>query len=837
MASDIPPSEPAPESNGPKLSRRSMIGGLAAAAGVAAGSSIIAGCNNDKASTASEGDGSAAANEVMKDFHGDVKLDVRDSKPDWGPWELKHAPEGAPNVLVVLYDDTGMASWSPYGGRINMPTMQKLADNGLIYSQWHTTALCSPTRSCLLTGRNHHVNNFANIAEGAQGFPGASGRLPEECATIGQVLQQNGYSTFWVGKDHNVPEQDLASGGSRSQWPVQQGFDRFYGFLGGETNNWYPDLVEDNRYIEQPYSPEQGYHLSKDLADQALRMLRDQRATNPSKPWYLWFCPGANHAPHHSPAEYAAKYKGQFDDGYEAYREWVLKRMKDKGILPQDTKLTPINPLPKDVAIDADMVRPWNTLSPDEKKLFSRMAEVFAGFSEYTDAQVGRIVDYLEQTGQMDNTLIFYCADNGASGEGSPNGSVNENKFFNGYPDDLAENMAMIDKLGTPATYNHYPTGWAVAFSTPFQMFKRYSQFSGGTCDPMVIHWPKGIKAKGEVRHQYHHVTDIVPTILDVIGLKMPDTFNGVPQFPVNGVSMKYSFDAKPDEPTKKKNQYYAMLGTRGIWQDGWKAAALHAPLSSKGHFDQDKWELFHVDEDRSESTNVADQHPDKLKELQDLWFEEAKKNFVLPLDDRTATEQLTIERPQFEPPREQYLYYPDASPVPEAVAVNIRGKSYKIIANMDVTPQAQGVIFAHGSRFGGHALFIKDNKLFYVYNFLGIPPEQVFTSPPLPPGKHDLGVEFIRERAGKYGESVGTAKLYIDGNTVAQGPMRAQIGKFTLAGDGLCVGFDSGDNVSNLYQTPGRFTGGTINVVAVDVSGKAYIDLEKEAAGAFARD
>ena len=303
MASDNEsPSEPTPELGGPRLSRRSMIGGLAAAAGVAAGSSFIAGCD-DKGSTPAEGDGSAAAKQVMDNFHGEVKLDVRDSKEDWSQWELKHAPEGAPNVLVVLYDDTGMATWSPFGGRVNMPTLQKLADNGLIYSQWHTTALCSPTRSCLLTGRNHHVNNFASIAEGAEGFPGASGRLPDQCATIGQVLQDNGYSTFWIGKDHNVPEQDLASGGSKSQWPVQKGFDRYYGFLGGETNNWYPDLVEDNRYIEQPYSPEQGYHLSKDLADQALRMLRDQRATNPSKPWYMWFCPGANHARHQTASQ------------------------------------------------------------------------------------------------------------------------------------------------------------------------------------------------------------------------------------------------------------------------------------------------------------------------------------------------------------------------------------------------------------------------------------------------------------------------------------------------------------------------------------------------------
>lgn len=820
-----------------KVPRRQVLGGFAAlGVGSAAASGVVAGCHGPgSGGHGAEGPPSYGTG-INEGFNGKIALDVRDSKPDWGPFELKHAPDGAPNVLVVLFDDTGMASWSPYGGRINMPNMQRLADNGLTYTQWHTTALCSPTRSCLLTGRNHHVNRFASITEGSDGFPGAAARLPAQCATVGQVLQDNGYSTFWVGKDHNVPEEDVSSGGSKSEWPLQKGFDRFYGFLGGETNQWYPDLVEDNKFIEQPYSPEDGYHLSKDLADQALRMLRDQRSSNPSKPWYMWFCPGANHAPHHSPAEYAAKYAGQFDDGYEAYREWVLGRMIDKGIMPKGTQLTPINPLPTDVAVETDSVRPWNSLSADEKRLFSRMAEVFAGFSEYTDAQVGRIIDYLEQTGQLDNTIIFYCADNGASGEGSPNGSVNENKFFNGYPDDLAENMQYLEKLGTPDTYNHYPTGWAVAFSTPFQMFKRYSQFSGGTCDPLVIHWPKGIKTKGQIRHQYHHVTDIVPTILDVVGIKMPEEYHGVKQYPLNGVSMRYSFD-DANASTTKKRQYYAMLGTRGIWADGWKASSLHAPLGGKGHFDQDKWELFHVDEDRSESKNVADQHPDKLKELINAWNEEAKDNYVLPLDDRSATEMITIARPQFEPPRNRYLYYPDTSPVPEGVAVNIRGRSYKIIANVDLTNDARGVIFAHGSRFGGHALFIKDGMLHYVYNFLGIKPEQDFVSERLTPGKHSLGMEFTRESAGKNGESIGTTTLYVDDKVVTKGPMRAQIGKFTLAGDGLCVGFDSGDSVSQQYRTPGTFTGGTIQGVAIDISKEAFIDLQKEAAGALARD
>jgi len=774
---------------------------------------------------------------VAEPFKGVIKLDVRDSVPDWGPYELKRAPEGAPNILIVLYDDTGLAAWSPYGGRINMPTLDRLADNGLAYTQWHTTALCSPTRSTFLTGRNHHVNRNAAITEGANGFPGASGRLPAECATIGQLLQDNGFSTFWIGKNHNVPEEDISAGGSRSEWPLSKGFDRFYGFLGGETNNWYPDLVEDNRFIEPPYTPDEGYHLSKDLADQALRMLRDQHSATPSKPWYMWFCPGANHAPHHAPQEYIEKYRGKFDDGYEVYREWVLARMIERGVMPKGTELTPLNPMPADMSNDADYVRPWAELNDDERKLFARMAEVFAGFSEYTDVQVGRIIDYLERTGQLENTLIFYCADNGASGEGTPNGSVNENKFFNGYPDSLEENLEYYDQLGGPETYNHYPTGWAAAFSTPFQMFKRYAQYSGGTCDPMVIHWPKGIKAKGEIRHQYHHSTDVVPTILEVVGLEMPRVYRGVDQYPVNGVSMRYSFDSA-QAPTRKERQYYAMLGTRGIWENGWKASAVHAPISGKGHFDDDRWELYHVDSDRAESRNLAEEHPEKLQELIKVWFNEADANFVLPLDDRTAVEQLGLARPQAEPPRSRYIYYPDTAPVPEGAAVNVRGRSYKILADVEVTKDSEGVIFAHGSRFGGHTLFIKDHKLHYVYNFLGIKPEQTFVSPVLKPGKLTLGVEFIREGAGEHGESVGTAKLYVDDQVVAEGPMRAQVGKFTLSGDGLCVGFDSADPVSRTYPPGGyAYTGGEILGVGIDVGDDVYLDLEREAAAAYARD
>jgi arylsulfatase len=772
-------------------------------------------------------------------FHGVIKLDVRDSKADWEPYLPKRAKEGSPNVLIILYDDTGLAAWSPYGGGINMPTLQKLADSGLMYTQWHTCALCSPTRSCFLTGRNHHLNGMAAITEAANGFPGAHGRIPDQCATLGQVLQDNGYTTFWLGKDHNVPEQDIASGASRKQWPTQKGFDRFYGFLGGETNQWFPDLVDDNHFVDPPYSPAKGYHLSKDLADHAIGMIRDQKASNPSKPWFMWYCPGADHAPHQAPQEYIDKYKGKFDDGYEAYRKWVLPRMIAKGVLPQGTELTPFNPLPESVANPGDFVRPWDSLKPEEKKLFSRLMEVYAGFSEYTDAQVGRVIDYLQKSGQLDNTIVFYCADNGASGEGGPSGSVNENKFFNGYPDTVEENMKLIEKLGSPDTYEHFPTGWAAATSAPFKMFKRYSEYAGGTCDPLIVSWPKGIKAHGELRHQYHHAVDIVPTVLDICGLEMPKVYHGVEQYPLSGISMRYTFDAAPDAPTQKHRQYYAMLGTRAMWEDGWKAVSLHAPLTGKGHFDQDPWELYHVDADPAEAHDLAKENPEKLKQLITDWFEEANKNFVLPLDDRTAVQQLGIERPSEEPPRERYVYYPDTAPVPESVAANIRNRSYKILADVEITdPDASGIILTEGSRFGGHSLFLKDKKLHYVYNFLGIKPEQELVSPEtLTPGKYTLGVEFTREKAGPNGESLGTAKLYVNDKMVAEVPMKTQPGKFGLAGGGLCVGFGSGDAVSEQYTAPAKFHGGTILGVGVTTEKAGYEDLEKEAQRAFSRD
>lgn len=779
-----------------------------------------------------------------KSFTGKIELDVRDSVSDWDAFLPDKAPAGAPNVLVILYDDTGQAAWSPYGGRVEMPTMQRLADQGLTYTQWHTTALCSPTRSTFLTGRNHHSNGFATISESSTGFPGYNSHIPPENATMANLLRDAGWSTFWVGKNHNVPIDEWTAGASKKNWPLAQGYDRFYGFIGGETNNWYPSLAEDNHYIDQPYLPEDGYHLSRDLADQALRMIRDVKQTEPEKPWYLWFCPGANHAPHHAPQEYIDKYKGVFDDGYEAYREWALARMIEKGIVPEDTELTPLNPMPEGTFSESDRVRPWGELNDEERAMFCRMAEVYAGFSEYTDAQVGRIIDYLEESGQLENTLIIYAADNGASGEGSPNGSVNEGKVFGGYPDDEAENLRLVDKLGSPDTYNHYPTGWAAAFSTPYRMFKRYV-YQGGVCDPLVISWPAGIKAKGEVRNQYHHSTDIVATILDACGVELPNEYNGVEQRPLDGVSMRYSFDAPVDGPTRKQVQYYEMFGNRGIWQDGWKAITQHGPVSGTGHYDDDVWQLFHTDVDRAEAHDLAGENPERLEKLKALWLDEAKKNLVLPLNDL----QIIGNPKDFEtfigmefhvpvPESGQYTYYPGTSEVPERSAANTHGVSYRVLAEVEVTPQTEGVIFAHGSRFGGHALFIKDGQVVYVYNFLGIPPVYRVAAPAPTSGAHIIGVEFIKEGMGEYREGVGPLALYIDDEKVAETQIRTVLGHFSLCGEGLCIGYDSGDAVAEDYAgSRFEFTGGEIRKVVFDIADDAYVDLEAHLAAAMSRD
>jgi arylsulfatase A-like enzyme len=792
---------------------------------------------------------------MAKPFKGTINLDVRDSTPDWAPYEQPKAPEGAPNVLFIVWDDTGFGALEPFGGPIEMPTMKRLADGGLRYTQFHTTAICSPTRASLLTGRNHTTVGMACIAEATTGFPGSNGHIPFETATIAEVLAERGYNTYMCGKWHCVAEDETNMASSKRNWPTGRGFERYYGFLGGETNEWYPDLVQDQQFIDQPYDPPKDaaewaeglgdkYHLSKDLADRAIAMIADAKQVAPEKPFFMYFCPGANHAPHQPPKEWADKYKGKFDEGYEAIREKILQRQKEMGIVPANTELSPINPLAGLKSVDGkeqspfDVVRPWDSLTEDEKAIMRRMAEVYAGYSNYSDHEVGRLIDYLEQTGELDNTLIVWLSDNGASGEGGPNGSINENKFFNGVMDEMKDNLAKLDVLGSPETYNHYSTGWAMAFNTPCKMFKRHT-WEGGVADPMIVHWPAGIKARGELRDQYAHCSDVVPTVYECLGIEPPEEVKGYTQWPLDGTSFRYSFD-NATAKTQKPSQFYVMLGTRAIWRDGWKADALHAGAPADwSHFAADKWALYHVEEDRSEMHDLAGQHPELLDELIDLWHWQAGKYFGLPLDDRTALEVLTTPRPQMSPPRDRYVYYPNTLEVPEAVAVNIRGRSYKIAADVDLTDKAQGVIIAHGAQFGGHALYIKDGKLKYVYDYLGMGAQTVVSDVTVPPGKHVLGVEFTKHDQTA-GATLGTLNLYIDSKAVGElKNVKTQLGKFNLCGEGLNIGRDGGAPVTGDYPgtRPWAFTGGTIINVSVDVSGEPYIDLEKEAIAMMKRD
>ncbi|MGE5403294.1 MAG: arylsulfatase, partial [Candidatus Doudnabacteria bacterium] len=657
---------------------------------------------------------------MTKPFKGIINVDVRDSVPDWTPYEAPKPPEGAPNVLMIVWDDVGIAAWDTFGGLIEMPTLNRIANMGLRYSNWHTTALCSPTRSCLLTGRNCHLNGMAVIEEATSGFPGKHGHIPFENGLLSEILIENGYNTYCLGKWHLCPEEEMNLAATKRNWPTGRGFERYYGFLGGETNQWYPDIVYDNHPGEQPYKPEDGYHLSKDLVDRSIEFIRDAKQIAPEKPFFTYLAFGACHAPHHVWKEWADRYKGKFDMGYEKYREIVLERMKKMGIMPENTTLPPINPIGNDIP-QMDLTKPWESLSDGEKRLFARMAEVYAGFCSYTDHELGRLIDYLEESGEINNTIVIVVSDNGASGEGGPVGSVNENLMFNSLPDDLQQNLKMLDDLGSQKTFNHYPNGWAMAFNTPFKMWKRYS-YNGGICDPLIIAWPKAIEAGGEIRHQYHHAIDIMPTVLECCGVEAPEALNGYAQSPMQGLSMRYTFD-EPDAPTKRETQYYEMLGTRGIWHQGWKAVTRHAPLSNQGLYDQDVWELYHTDEDRSETNDLADRHPEKLRQLISLWWTEAGRNNVLPLDDRIAVEILNQPRPQLTKPRNTYVYYPGSTDVPEAAAVNTHNRSYTIFADLEIQG-TEGVIFSMGTRFGGHTLFIKENRLHYEYNFVG---QQVF--------------------------------------------------------------------------------------------------------------
>jgi len=784
---------------------------------------------------------------VAQPFRGKIAVDIRDSVPDWTPYLAPKAPEGAPNVLIIAWDDLGYATMDSFGGPVQCPNMARIAERGVKLANFHTTALCSPTRASLLTGRNATSNGMATIAEFASGFPGISTRIPFENGFISEVLAGQGYNTYCVGKWHLTPGEECNLAAYKGRWPLGRGFERFYGWLGGETNSYYPDLVHDNHPVEPPGRPEDGYHLADDMADRAVSFIRDAKTIDPDKPFFMYLAPQAGHAPHLVPLEWADRYRGVFDEGYEAIRAGILARQIELGLLPEGTELSPINPHgePGRTGPDGqawpqlDTVRPWDSLTADEQRLFVRMAEVFAGYISYNDDRLGRVLDYLEESGEIDNTLIIVVSDNGASGEGGPNGSFNEWRFFNGVPDTTATTLPHIDQLGTPASNNHYNTGWAWAMDTPFPYWKRWAGAEGGVADMCLVSWPAKIPASTEPRQQYVHAVDVVPTVYDLLGIDPPETINGYLQSPIEGES----FAAALTDTTVpgKRTQFYTMLGQRSIYHDGWLGSTVHPPLSSWGNFAKDEWELFHLETDRSQSTNVAADHPDKVAELQSLWFYYAGIYNGLPLDDRSALEQVLSERPRGAPARDRYVFYPDTTDVPESAGPAINGRSYTIAAGVRIdSADVEGVVWAAGGVPGGHSLYVKDGTLRYTFNWVGTVLQDVVGDTPLTPGSHVLAAQFAA--AGPSSDpdlpgTEGTLTLFVDDHQVGQETIVTQPGYFCLTGDGICVGRDSASAVSPEYRAPFRFTGGSIDRVVVDLSGEGYVDHEAAVRAWFSID
>ncbi|MFF3607694.1 sulfatase-like hydrolase/transferase [Streptomyces sp. NPDC002463] len=784
---------------------------------------------------------------MAKDFRGRISLDIHDSEPDWEPFLAPKAAEGAPNVLVIAWDDVGYATMDCFGGPVRTPTMSRIADMGVRYSNFHTTALCSPSRASLLTGRNATSNGMATIAEFSSGFPGISTRIPFENGFISEVLAERGYNTYCVGKWHLTPGEETSMAAYKGRWPLGRGFERFYGFLGGESSCWYPDLVHDNHRTEPPATPEEGYHIAKDLSDKAIEFIRDAKVVEPDKPFFMYLSLDAAHAPHHVFKEWADAYKGVFDEGYEAIRPEILRRQKEIGLLPKDTELSAINPHgePDVTGPDGqpwprlDTVRPWDTLSADEKRLFIRMAEVFAGYVSYSDDQLGRVIDFLEAAGELDNTIIVAVSDNGGSGEGGPDGTFNEWRFFNGLNTPTELSLEHIDELGSPASYNHYNTGWAWAFDTPFPYWKRWAGYEGGVADMCLVAWPARIEPQREVRQQYVHAVDVVPTLYELLDIEPPSVLKGYPQTPMEGES----FAASLTDPTVpgKQTQFYAMLGQRSIYHEGWLACTVHPPLSGWGDFAHDRWELYDLTKDRAQSTDVAAREPERLETLKSLWYYYAGRYHGLPLDDRTALEQALAERPHGTPPRERYVYYPDCASVPEQSGVVISGRSYTIAAGVDIeSADAEGVVYAHGGIAGGHSLYVKNQRLHYAFNWVGTHLQHVESDREITPGRHVLTAEFTasgRNADPAMPGTAGTLTLYIDDQQVGSGDIVTQPGYFCVVGDGICVGRDDASPVTPDYRAPFRFTGGTIDKVVVDVSGERFIDHEAQVRGWFAID
>ncbi len=768
---------------------------------LAASSQMAAAFAQEKAKPTSPAAGGTPEVLPRPDFHfnGTVGRTFRDSDKPRFPQPVQ-APQGAPNVVLILLDDTGFGQYSTFGGGIPSPTIQKLADEGLRYNRFHTTALCSPTRAALITGRNHHSAATATIMEGATGYDGYCCILPKSCGTIGEVLRQNGYMTAWIGKNHNTPAWETSAVGPFDRWANGNGFDYFYGFNAGDMNHWNPILFENRNLV--PASTDPDYHLTPDLADHAISWVRKVKSIAPDKPFFLYVAPGANHSPHHAPKEWIDKFRGQFDGGWDKYREDTLARQKKLGVIPPDTKLT----------ARPETLPAWDSLNADQKKIYSRMMEVFAGFAAHCDHEMGRIVDAVKQLPDAGNTIFVYIVgDNGASAEGGLEGSINENLFFNGFPEKWQDNLKAIHDLGGPKHFNHFPSAWAHAMSTPFQWTKQVASHFGGTRNPMVVSWPAKIQDKGGLRNQFLHTIDIVPTLYEAIGITPPQMLNGVPQKPIEGISFAHTFsDAKAKG--RRTTQYFEMGCNRGIYHDGWFASSMSfVPWqSNREGFDIDKakWELYHVDQDYSQATDVAKQNPQKLRELQDLWWAEAARHSVLPLDWR-GTERLNAElqgRPSLAGTATTLTFYPGQVGLPNEASPRVLNKSWKITADLEVGERAEGMIVTQGGLTGGYGLYLRDGKPTFVYNYLDLDRYTVAGKDALPKGKVKLVVDFAYDGGG-LGKG-GAVTLSANDVKIVEGKLPKTIPLQISLGEGLDVGEDIGSPVDFTYKLPFNFTG-----------------------------
>lgn len=758
-------------------------------------------------------------------FRGQIGTYYTDSEAEIP--SMPSAPEGAPNILLVLLDDVGFGHASTFGGPVNTPTLQKLADGGLRYNRFHTTALCSPTRAALLSGRNHHSMHTGIITELATGFPGYDGRWPKDAACVAETLRQNNYNTAAFGKWHNTPDYETSPAGPFDRWPTGLGFEYFWGFMGGETNNWNPPLTENTTSIEKP-ADDPDWHLSEAMADKAIAWISAQKASAPNKPFFVYWAPGAAHAPHHVAKEWADKYKGKFDHGWDKQREITFENQKKLGVIPKNTKLTP----------RPEEIPSWASRSADEKKLYARMQEVFAGFLEHVDAQVGKLVDALEALDQRDNTLIIYqVGDNGPSAEGSLQGTINNMKTQQGFVDDVATMLAKIDEIGGPNHENHYPVPWCWAGSSPLKWMKQVASHFGGTRNPVVMNWPGRIKDNGGLRTQFHHVIDIVPTLLEVAGVPEPRSVNGVPQKPIEGVSMAYTWDdAKADG--RRRTQYFEMFGNRAVYHDGWVAACRHGKLpwttSGSASFDSDKWELYNIEEDFSEFKDLAAKEPVKLRELQDLFVAEAAKYNVLPMDDRFAERADVNTKPNNLRGLTRFVYLPGTVRIPETSSPNTKNVDHTIAAEVEIKDGDEGVLVCCGGESGGYTLYIKDGRLHWEHNWFNSERFNVSSKDKLPAGKHILSAEIKVTKENVPGVG-GKVTLRSGKKTIGEGKFEKQVPfRFTVQ-EGFDVGCDLVTPVSDQYESPYRFTG-DLKRVMVDISDATFNELTEEVKHALAK-